>query len=276
MSDFTPYKIYGIVGHPLGHSMSPMLHTIAFRTLGIPAVMVPWSLEPEKFPAFVEAFRILDIQGASVTIPYKQTVIPYLDEVSDRVKTMDAANLIYRKDGKICGDNTDVIGFMAPLETARPDPGSRVLLMGAGGAARAVVAGLQMLGLRDITVADVVPDLAGPLVKSFGIKEAPWDARREVDADIIVNATPLGMKGKFFEQTAYPAEWLAGRKGLAYDVVYTPAETRFQREAREAGWSVISGRTMFMAQAEAVFRIWTGLSLPEEAKHAVAEELDKQ
>lgn len=114
MDDFKPYKIYGIVGHPLGHSMSPMLHTTAFNNLGIQAVLVPWSIEPEKLPAFIEAFRLLEIQGACVTIPYKQAIIPYLDEVSDRVKVMGAANLIYRRDGKICGDNTDVLGFMAP------------------------------------------------------------------------------------------------------------------------------------------------------------------
>lgn len=275
MSDFTAYKIYGIIGFPLGHSMSPLLHTTAFQALGIPAVFVPWSMEPEKLSLFVEAIRLLDIQGVSVTIPHKQTIIPLLDEVTDRVKTMGAANLLYRKDGKICGDNTDILGFMAPLQKNRRDASSRVLLMGAGGAARAVIAGLQELGFTNISLTDVVPDLPGPLAETFGLDVVPWDVRKDVQADIVINATPLGMKGKFENETAYPAEWFAGRKGLIYDVVYTPLETRFQREARAAGWDVISGFDMFLAQGDAQFHTWTGQHLPDAAKQVVKDALSK-
>ncbi|MDL2259570.1 shikimate dehydrogenase [Deltaproteobacteria bacterium OttesenSCG-928-K17] len=275
MSDFKPYQLYGIIGHPLGHSMSPMLHTTAFKALNIPAVLVPWSLPPEKLQTFIDAFRLLGIKGACVTIPYKQSIIPYLDEVTDRVKAMGAANLIYDRDGKICGDNTDVLGFMAPLKENPPAADSKILLMGAGGAARAVVAGLQALGFKDITVTDIVPELPEALVKTFGLKQIPWDKRHEAPATVVINATPMGMKGKFEGETAYPAEWFAGRRGLAYDVVYTPFETRFQKEAKAAGWATVSGLKMFMAQADAQFHTWTGQHLPDEAKQTVIDALSQ-
>lgn len=143
------------------------------------------------------------------------------------------------------------------------------MLMGAGGAARAVIAGLQAFGLKDITITDIVADLPAALAQSFGLKQVPWDKRQEVEADIVINATPLGMKGKYETETGYEAKWFAGRRGLAYDVVYTPFETRFQREAKAEGWRTISGLNMFLAQADAQFSTWTGQHLPEEARQVV-------
>ena len=103
MQEF-PSRLYGIIGYPLGHSMSPLMHNTAFRTLGIPGVFFPWPLEPAQLPAFVEAVRTLDIQGCSVTIPHKVALVPLLDEVTDRVRLTGAANTIFRRDGRICGE----------------------------------------------------------------------------------------------------------------------------------------------------------------------------
>lgn len=288
MTKFSPFKIYGVVGFPLGHSMSPRLHTTAFQLLGLPGVLVPWSLEPEKLGAFMEAFRLLEIQGACVTIPHKRAVIALADQVSDLARAAGAANLLYWREGRLWADNTDVPGFLAPLRqpagpfnptTAasldRPlSAESSALILGAGGAARAVAVGLKSLGLTDIVVTDIAPAVAEDLAADFGLRACPWDGRREVRADLLVNVTPLGMLGRLEDQTPFPAQWLAGRRpGLAYDIVYSPFETRFLKEAKAAGWLTVNGLPMFLEQADHQFQAWTGQSLPDGAKEAVWREL---
>ena len=273
MSDFAPAAIYGIIGFPLSHSLSPMLHTTAFRLLDIPAVLAPWPIKADKLPAFMEAFRLLNLQGACVTIPHKRSIMPLLDEITDRARAVGAVNLIYRRQGKIRGDNTDVPGFIEPLKADPPIPNPKTLILGCGGAARAAAAGLQAMGLMDITVVGRQPERLAQMAGDFGLKQAPWAERRSVKADLVVNCTPLGMKDGFEEQTGYEAEWFAGRPGIAYDVVYAPAETRFLREARQAGWRTIDGLAMFLGQADAQFFTWTGRHLPEGARQTAAKTL---
>lgn len=278
MSIIITPSLYGVVGFPLGHSLSPLMHNTAFRELGITAVFLPWSVGPDKISVFIEAVRLLNIRGVSVTIPHKTSIIPLLDRVTDRVKATGATNLIYWEGEILCGDNVDMLGFMSPLEATLSQPHlKKVLLLGAGGAARAVVAGLKALGLKDITITDIVIDLMAALVAEDGdLKTVPWDERANVPADIVINATPLGMKGKFENQTAYPAEAFQGRQGVAYDVVYTPFVTRFQREAAAAGWKTIPGWEMFIAQGNHAFHAWTGHNLPEAAKQVVFDALNAQ
>ncbi|UQZ88407.1 shikimate dehydrogenase [Deltaproteobacteria bacterium Smac51] len=267
-------KLYGIIGYPVSHSLSPMLHTTAFQMLNIPAVLLPWAIEPEKLPAFMESFRLLKIQGCCVTIPHKEAVIPFLDEVSERARAIGAVNLLYLRDGNVCGDNTDVLGFMEPLRGAlTPDAPCRALVLGAGGACRAVVAGLRELGLTDITVAYVSKKMPADFSAAFDFKQVPWSDRLDVPADLVINVTPLGMKGQHVNETPYPSEMFSGRSGLAYDTVYTPLETRFLREAVQAGWRTIGGLAMFLGQAEAQFLTWTGHRLTSEARRKVEDEL---
>lgn len=273
MSQFQPYSIYGIIGYPLGHSMSPLIHTTSFQDYGIPAVLVPFPTPPEEIPTLFKSVRLLNIRGLCVTIPHKQTIIPYLDEVTEHVKKAGAANLVYWDGDKLCGDNTDIVGFMEPLRAKNlPAEYKKVLLLGAGGAARAAVVGLQDLGYTDITVTDIVDDLPQSLSKEFNLKTVAWQDRSKVEAQIIINSTPLGMTGKFEDQTPYEQAWFKG-KGIAYDIVYTPYNTRFRQEAEKAGWGSISGREMFIGQANAQFKIWTGKDLSERAKQAVIDAL---
>lgn len=288
MKEFSLPQIYGVIGLPLGHSMSPRLHTTAFQVLGLPAVLAPWPLEPAQLPAFMEAFRLLNIQGACVTIPHKRAIIALADQATDLVRTVGAANLLYWRDGLIWADNTDVPGFLAPLRqaagpfnpvtsTSLAEPlsaNSRALVLGAGGAARAVAAGLKMLGLNKITVTDIAPEAAETLASDFDLQMQPWDRRGQVEAELIVNVTPLGMLGHLEAQTPFPAEWLVGRKpGLAYDIVYSPFETKFLKEAGAAGWLAVNGLPMFLEQADHQFQAWTGRHLPDEAKQVVWNEL---
>lgn len=259
-------QLYGIIGYPLGHSLSPLLHTAAFRALDIPAVHVAWPVEPGRLADFMAAFRLLGLRGLSVTIPHKEAIMPLLDEVSDRAKKVGAVNLVYWREGRVVGDNTDVIGFMGPLGDEKP---RRALVLGTGGAAKSAIAGLAELGWRDVTVAYRSRPLPGAYAARFGLKQAPWAERGQVAADLVVNATPLGMQGPLAGETPYPAQWLAPGGGLAYDIVYTPFTTRFLREAAAAGWRAVGGQAMFLGQAEAQFKAWTGRGLPAAARELV-------
>ena len=273
MDYFSPPRVYGIIGQPLGHSLSPLVHTAGFKRLGLDAVLAPWPLEPEQLPLFFEAFRLLNLEGACVTLPHKEAVLPFLDAVSDRARALGAVNLIYRQGHLVLGDNTDVCGFLAPLKDRPLPAATRVLLLGAGGAARAAAFALKELGLSDLTVSAPSERRPAELARAFGLKTAPWNRRGEVACEIVVNATPLGLKGRAENETPYPEGWFAGRRGLAYDLIYTPRTTRFLAEAKGAGWDTIDGLAMFLGQAEAQFLTWTGRPLPPEAGQKAAAAL---
>ncbi len=274
MTGFKPHRIYGIIGCPLGHSLSPLLHTTAFQHLNIPAVLTPWEIRPERLVDFIGAMRLLNIQGACVTIPHKEAVLPLLDELSEGARLMGAVNLIYRQGDLLCGDNTDISGFTAPIKNQHIR-GDRVLILGAGGAARAVAAGLKSLGLVDLTVANRNQDRAEPLAETLGLKVVDWADRQAVQADLIINDTPLGMRGQMEDRTPYEAQWFfqGDARGLAYDLIYNPLTTRFLKEAEEAGWRTISGLEMFLGQADQQFFTWIGQRLPQAARMAVREAL---
>ena len=260
-------ELYGVIGYPLGHSMSPLMHNTAFRALEIPGVFFSWPIEPARLASFVEAVRTLDIRGCSVTIPHKIALLPLLDDMTDRVRVMGAANTIFWRDGLLCGENTDVLGFISPLNKLGLSSDMRVLLLGAGGAARAAVVGLQSLGIKDIVVTSPTSAHADSLASQFGMKTIPWE-RRKQRAELIVNTTPLGMHGIHEQETPYPEEAF-GDPGIAYDIVYTPVRTRFLQEAEEAGWHTVGGLEMFIGQGDAQFYLWTGQHLPREAREAV-------
>lgn len=128
---FCPTALYGVIGWPLGQSLSPLLHNTGFQALGIPAVYLRWEIAPERLAAFIDSMRLLAVQGCSVTIPHKMALMPLLDEVSPQARLAEAANTVYRRDGRLCGENTDVAGFLAPLADA-PLESMDVLLLGAG------------------------------------------------------------------------------------------------------------------------------------------------
>ncbi len=274
MSAFVPSGIYGIIGWPLSHTLSPLLHTTSFRELGLPAVLVPWPVESGRLSDFVSSVRLLGLKGSCVTIPHKEDVIPLLDRISERAAAVGAVNTLYWEDGQLCGDNTDVPGFVAPLEALGAEACPRsALVLGAGGASRAVIAGLKSLGCGKIAICNRTEATARAFADEFGLETCPWDARGEVEADLVVNTTPLGMKGKLEGDSPFPAEAFSGRTAVAYDIVYTPLKTRFLREAEAAGWKTITGLGMFIGQADWQCRIWTGKALPEAAKKAVREAL---
>lgn len=264
-----PENLYGVIGWPLSQSLSPLVHNTGFRALGIPAVYLRWEVPPDRLDTFMDAVRLLNIRGCSVTIPHKQAVMPFLDVVSEAATLAGAANTLYWKDETLCGDNTDVAGFLAPLE-AVPLERMDALLLGAGGAAHAVAAALRLRGCRQVRVATPGNKRHLALAERFGFTPVAWDERYAAPAGLVINATPLGMHGEHEGETPYDfalAPQVAG--GIAYDIVYNPAQTRFLLEAAAAGRRCISGVAMFFGQADAQFRIWTGQALPEAAREAL-------
>ncbi|MGE4297445.1 MAG: shikimate dehydrogenase [Desulfovibrionaceae bacterium] len=265
-----PQHLYGIIGHPLGHTLSPTIHNWGFARHGLDAVYMAWPLPPGKVADFVQAARTLPIAGASVTIPHKETILGLVDHVTATASAVGAVNTLYWRDGVLHGDNTDLEGFIAPLQRAgmAATPPATAMVLGAGGAARAVIAGLKTLGVGRVIVTNRTPERAQALARAFDVDCVPWEERTHCNAACVVNTTPLGMHGEREAETPWPAAAFA-QGMIAYDIVYNPLRTRFLREAAAAGCAVCDGLDMFMAQAAAQFRLWTGLDLDPAAGRAV-------
>jgi shikimate dehydrogenase len=260
--------LLGIIGHPLSHTLSPVLHNWGFRELGIKASYHVWDTLPEKLAAFMSALRTLPIHGASVTIPHKETVMPLTDKLTDNARDIGAVNTLFWENGTLWGDNTDVTGFMAPLLERGTQPGT-ALVLGAGGAARAAVCGLHRTGWK-VLLSSRTENRADRLAHSFQAAQVPWNDRHSARPDLLINTTPLGMSGPF--QTLSP--WKSSLTGisLVYDLVYNPKETPLLIQARREGVEVIHGLPMFVHQGLAQFERWTGQRFPLREAVALLEE----
>ncbi len=268
-------EIYGVVGSPVGHSLSPYMQNEAFKITGRNAVFIP--LEVKNLADFIERFLPesgLNIMGLSVTIPHKQEIMKYLDSIDETARKIGAVNTIKIIDGKLHGFNTDARGFVAPLKKAYGDlKGAKAAILGAGGAARACIYALQNEG-AEVTVFARNVHKAESLMNDFGIKVKELrmtnDELRMTNFAIVINATPLGTEGGQKEQSVIETRQFDG-VSLAFDLVYNPSVTRFMREAGSAGVpKVLGGTEMLLAQGAEQFEIWTGETAPiEEMKSAV-------
>jgi shikimate dehydrogenase len=252
-----PQALYGIIGYPLGHSLSPILHNWALKKKNIPAAYYKWELAGESLPSFMQALRQLPIHGLSITIPHKQAVIPYLDVLTPRAQSVGAVNTLSWIDGKLTGENTDIEGFLAPLRQRHIRPQS-ALILGAGGAARAVAAGLLEMGVGPIWITSRRESSAQAMIQNFKLSWVPWEKRGDVQAEMLVNTTPLGMQGELQNESPWPkSEYPKASKAL-YDLVYNPKTTVWLTHGKEAGLETIAGLEMFLHQALCQFKLWTG------------------
>jgi len=249
------YQAYGVLGYPISHSLSPPLHNWAFKQKRLPKTYFRWSIPTEKLPAFMVAVRTLPIAGVSVTIPHKQTILPYLDILTPRALKIGAVNTLYWEDEKLVGDNTDIIGFTTPL-TLLQEKINSALILGSGGASRAVIVGLKDLSVSTIYLTNRTQEKARSLAREFDLKTIAWEERYEVKADLLVNTTPLGMHGKWENHS--PWDKNLSRFKIVYDLIYNPLQTRLLIDAQKEGCKTISGLSMFVYQALEQFRIWTG------------------
>lgn len=255
-----PQRLYGVLGFPVAHSLSPALHNWAFRELSIPAAYMAFAKTPEDLPEFLRAVRALPVSGLSVTIPHKVAVMDCLDGVSDLARRVGAVNTLYWDADRLLGENTDIEGFLEPLRDMGRKPAS-ALVLGAGGAARAVLAGLLDLGVAEVAVTGRTPDKAEALAREFDVGFLAWEDRRQAAAELVVNTTPLGMAGERQGLSAWADVGMSPDQ-TAYDLVYNPQKTRFLADAQGMGCRTIDGLTMFVAQARAQFRLWTGRDFP--------------
>ena len=255
--------VYGVVGSPLGHSISPAMHNAAFRSAGADAVYLPLTASSaDDFMMFATA---LNVQGASITIPYKVDLFDRADETDALSQKVGAVNT-YRRDGmKWHARNTDVHGFLAPLTSRIEVRGRRAAILGTGGAARAAAVALASVGGRvtvygrSRTKASAVADLANGVGATFPLVPGSWD--------LLVNTTPVGMH-PHVDETPVPAGGFDGQ--VVYDLIYNPVETRLLREAAAAGCQTIGGLDMLVAQAEEQSAWWMGRRPPHEVLRAAA------
>ena len=253
-SNYEYKKIFGVIGYPISHSLSPIIHNWGFKCFNLPYVYFKWSIEPCKLPEFIVCVDTLNIAGLSVTIPFKEKIIPYLDELTDEATAVGAVNLVYTNEkNKKIGHNTDVDGFLAPIKDISLNS---ALILGCGGAALACIYGLKKKKVETIIVAGRNKDKLKSVKKRFNVEVIDWDLRDKPKADLLVNCTPIGM-ASYKDENPYPDIESLSKFQLVYDVVYNPLETKLIKDAKRLGIKVIPGIYMFIYQALFQFQIWT-------------------
>ncbi len=245
--------LYCIFGDPVSHSKSPLMHNYLFRRHKINAVYLAFRIT--DIASGISAMKALGISGASITIPFKETVMDFLDEVDKEAREIGAVNTVLNDGGTLSGFNTDCYGAVAPLKGVRIK-GRRVGIVGAGGAARAVGFGIKKNGGR-ITIVNRSGATGETLAEALGADFLPLDRIADQTFDIIINTTPVGIA---FDTDATPVpKHLLSREMVVMDIVYNPVETKLIKEAREMGCRTVDGLEMFVSQGAKQFEIWTGI-----------------
>lgn len=278
--------VVGLIGYPVSHSISPPMHNSAFASLGLDWTYVPLPVPTEPDSRTAEAvlgLRALGLRGCNVTVPHKQSLIPYLDRVSQAVEAIGAVNTIrVEEDGSLFGDNTDAPGFVRDLADHGTDAdGMNALVLGAGGSARAVVFGLAEAGCRSIAILNRTRSKAEELATTMqdffphcsitAGDLATALAAAAHGADLIVNSTSLGMTPQV-DTTPWDESIAFRPDQVVYDLVYNPAQTRFLRNASCDGAKTINGLGMLVWQGAISFEIWTARDAPVEVMRQAVEE----
>lgn len=261
-----PARIYGVLGNPVGHSLSPAMHNAAFKAVGVNAVYV--AFESSDLKGSIEGMRALGIGGMSITIPFKTSVIPLLDELDPLGERIGAVNTILNREGRLVGFNTDGLGAMKALETEIDPAGKRCLLVGAGGAARGIGFMARESGMK-LAVANRSVERGRALADLLECPSIPLERVREIEVDVMIQTTPAGM---FPHEDASPVPDDVFRKGMVVmDIIYNPRNTRFLKSARSRGCLAMGGLEMFIHQGAEQFRLWTGLNPPVDVMRTVVK-----
>jgi shikimate dehydrogenase len=270
-------KLLGVIGHPVEHSLSPAMHNAAIAHLGVDFVYLPFPVKPGDLKAAIAGFAAIGVRGFSITIPHKQAILPLLSSVSPIARSIGAVNTVYLTDKGWCGTNTDVEGFLAPLQTPpTPPSGARgdsdwsqkvAVILGNGGAARAVVAGCAQLGCAEIHVVGRSEQNLGEFQQSWVNSPMPvqnlqvhtWDNLSMLisQADLLVNTTPVGMypQGEKSPVVQGAIDRISAG-AIVYDLIYNPNPTQFLKDAQLRGARAIDGLPMLVQQGAAALKIW--------------------
>ncbi|PJK17527.1 shikimate dehydrogenase [Chryseomicrobium excrementi] len=248
-------KWYAVLGNPIHHSISPKMHDLWFQQNAIDASYIPIFVERDKLQETVVSLALLGCSGFNVTVPFKEEIIAYLDELDASAALAGAVNTVVRRDGKWVGYNTDGLGLLANIPNLSHD--SRVLLVGAGGAARGIVAALSQKGIKDVTITNRTSEKASRLAQEFEVNEMNLS---EVSAifstfDVVIQTTSVGMDS--LETPLSNPNWTSSM--LAVDIIYSPPETVFLKQARQQGATTMNGLSMLIGQGALAFELWTGI-----------------
>lgn len=270
-------SLVGLIAWPIGHSLSPAMHNAAFAELKLDWAYLPLPVQADSLQAALKGLAALGFKGCNISVPHKVSAMQWLDEVSPVCQAMGATNTISVRDGKLYGTNTDPDGFIRALqETGCELNNLRVLVIGAGGAARAAVYGLSRFEGTSITVVDVINEQAERLVHDLSgcfsgdrLSFAPYTnevfSELRTQVDLLVNASPVGMSPNV-NQSPWPegVPFPHSSHIICFDMVYNPLETLFLQQAKAAGLKTASGLSMLVHQGASSFEIWTGMQAPRE------------
>lgn len=274
--------VFCVLGHPVGHSLSPAMHNAALREMGLDGVYVAFDVAPEGLGAAVLGLQALGVRGVNCTIPHKEALVPLMDELSPDAELIGAVNTIVFQEGRRIGHNTDAPGFLADLRARGCDPaGKEALVLGAGGSARAVVVALARCGAR-VALANRTPQRAEELARHVNaavgeervrpLAMEPSALQEAVQAaGLLVNTTSLGMSPRVGEMAPVPPQAFHPEL-FVYDLIYNPRETALLRTARERGAGAAHGAGMLARQGALSLELWTGRPAPAELMERVVLE----
>ena len=265
-------KTVAVIGYPLGHTISPAMHNAGYKHLKLDYEYVPLEVDPKDLKEAVDGMRALHFAGFNVTIPHKETIVPYLDEVTAMAREIGAVNTVQNRDGKLIGFNTDGPGFIESLiyDAGFEPKGKKCLILGAGGAGRALAVSLKQNHAGSIVIYDTAVEKAEDLAGYVQGKVAN-DLQKEIDnANLLVNASPIGMHPKI-DDSPLPENIKLHKKLCVYDLVYNPHETKLLRMAKRSGAKAVSGLGMLVRQGALAFTVFTGHSAPFEVMWEAAK-----
>lgn len=259
-------KVTGVIGHPIEHSMSPPMHNNAYNQKRMDYVYVAFHVQPEDIEKLISSSKTLNIRGLNVTIPYKTTIIPYLDEIDETAEKIGAVNTIQFKDGVAKGYNTDGIGAIKAIQQHTTLQDKHILIIGAGGASKAIAFTLINEKISSLTIANRSKDNAEKLIKNIkkqtkftNIKYQPINTADKIikDVNIIINTTPIGMYPNHEVKPPIKTDNI-NNKHVVMDIIYNPLETQLLKYARQNGATTINGTSMLINQGLESFEIFTG------------------
>ena len=285
MSLSPPHFRLGLIGYPVSHSLSPKIQNAALQACGLEGDYFLFPIHPDDLQGLkdlLDRVRSGELTGLNVTIPHKQNVIPFMDELTSTANAIGAVNVIYLRDQKLIGDNTDAQGFLSDLKgflatEIRRHGDPRALVLGAGGSARAVVYALVQDGWK-VTIAarrieqahELAHSLSNQLAQTASFN-SPMLQSLISDASLIVNTTPMGMTPNI-DQSPLPGNTVLSKDTFIYDLVYNPRETKLVKDARLQGCHATTGLGMLIEQAALGFQLWTGHPAPRESMYAAVDQ----
>ncbi len=260
-------QLLGVIGHPVEHSLSPAMHNAAIANLGLDYIYLPFPIAPTNLKTALDGFAAIGVVGFSVTIPHKQAILPLLSEISPIAQAVGAVNTVVRKDNQWLGTNTDVDGFISPLRNYDQNWSQQVaVVLGNGGAARAVVAGLTQLGISQIHVLGRNLEKLQAFQQSWqnsplsvNLQVHEWKSLPKLisQANLLVNTTPVGMYPRIGESPVSIEDMANLQQGaIAYDLIYTPKPTQFLQQAQQVGAVAIDGLEMLVQQGAIALKMW--------------------